>query len=113
MMVRASDRDSYSSVRDHLDEIAAQIKNGDTSLDQCLDLYEEAIALGNSCAELIDTADFSAEEFAQMTDDMDGAGDRPAEDGMGQVVSDQAADDDVAQVPSDEPAAERAATDTE
>jgi exodeoxyribonuclease VII small subunit len=64
-----SDRRSYTHVRTQLEDIATQIKDKDTSLDQCLDLYEEAIRLGNSCIELIDTTDFSAEELEHMMDE--------------------------------------------
>ena len=36
-------------------------------LEKALDLYEEAIRLGNSCADLIDTTDFSLEELEMVS----------------------------------------------
>ena len=64
-----AEKNSYAHVRAQLEDIAAQIKDRDTSLDQCLDLYEEAIRLGNSCTERIDTTDFSAEELEQLNEE--------------------------------------------
>ncbi len=64
-----AEKSSYAYVRMQLEDIAIQIKSRETSLDQCLDLYEEAIRLGNSCTELIDTTDFSVEELEQLNDE--------------------------------------------
>lgn len=80
-----SDRNSYGAVRAQLEDITERIRSKDTSLDQCLDLYEEAITLGNSCAELIDTADFSVEELKAAQGD--------AEDGSDTSESQETADD--------------------
>jgi len=60
---RPEDKSSYLRVKNHLDDIAAQIRQKDLPLEKALDLYEEAIRLGNSCADLIDTTDFSLEEL--------------------------------------------------
>ena len=60
---RLRDQGSYLRVKANLDEIAEKIRDKDLPLEQALDLYEEAIRLGNSCADLIDTTDFSADEL--------------------------------------------------
>lgn len=53
---------SFGEVRKRLDEIVVQVRDKDLSLEKSLDLYEEAIRLGNVCAELVDKADYSEEE---------------------------------------------------
>lgn len=76
---RPEDKSSYLRVKSHLDDIAAQIRQKDLPLEKALDLYEEAIRLGNSCADLIDTTDFSLEELEAFNGgdagDADDAGD--------------------------------------
>jgi exodeoxyribonuclease VII small subunit len=57
------DQSAYSSVRARLDEIVTQVRSKDVPLEKSLDLFEEAIALGTRCAELIDRTDFSASEL--------------------------------------------------
>ncbi len=59
--------ESFGEVRARLDEIVAEVRNKDLSLEKSLDLYEEAIKLGNKCAELVDKPDFTEEEAAQLT----------------------------------------------
>jgi len=54
---------SFSRVRERLDEIVIQIRSRDVPLEKSLDLYEEALRLGSLAAELIDNADFSSEEL--------------------------------------------------
>lgn len=54
---------TFSEVRTRLDEIVAEVRKKDLSLEKSLDLYEEAIKLGNRAAELVDKPDFSDEEL--------------------------------------------------
>jgi exodeoxyribonuclease VII small subunit len=54
---------SYARTRERLEEIVAQVRAKDISLEKSLDLYEEALRLGSSCAEMIDRTDFSVEEL--------------------------------------------------
>ncbi|MDR1082852.1 MAG: exodeoxyribonuclease VII small subunit [Coriobacteriales bacterium] len=54
---------SYARTLERLEEIVAQVKAKDISLEKSLDLYEEALRLGNRCAEMIDHTDFSVEEL--------------------------------------------------
>ena len=46
--------ETFGEVRARLDEIVSQVRSKDVSLEKSLDLYEEAIRLGNRAAELID-----------------------------------------------------------
>ena len=48
--------ETFGEVRARLDEIVSQVRSKDVSLEKSLDLYEEAIRLGNRAAELIDEA---------------------------------------------------------
>ena len=67
--------ETFSEVRARLDEIVTQVRKKDLSLEKSLDLYEEAIKLGNRAAELVDKPDFSDEELAsgQQAADADDA----------------------------------------
>lgn len=56
--------ETFGEVRARLDEIVAEVKSKDVSLEKSLDLYEEAIRLGNRCAELIDKPDYTDAEIA-------------------------------------------------
>ena len=55
---------SFSEVRARLDEIVTEVRKRDLSLEKSLDLYEEAIKLGNRAAELVDKPEFSEDELA-------------------------------------------------
>ena len=55
-------QDSYSfaQARVRLEEIVAQVRKKDVSLEKSLDLLEEGVRLANQCTELIDRADWEA-----------------------------------------------------
>ena len=55
---------SFGELRARLDEIVVEVRNKDLSLEKSLDLYEEAIKLGNRCAELVDKPDYTEQEAA-------------------------------------------------
>ncbi len=57
---------TFNEVRTRLEEIVEEVRDKDLSLEKSLDLYEEAIKLGNRCSDLIDKADYSPEEAAQL-----------------------------------------------
>lgn len=57
---------TFSEVRGRLDQILAEVRKKDLSLEKSLDLYEEAITLGTRCAELVDKPDFSPEELEAL-----------------------------------------------
>ena len=56
---------TFGEARARLDEIVAEVRSKDVSLERSLDLYEEAIKIGNRCAELADKPDYTPEEVAQ------------------------------------------------
>ncbi|MGI6032899.1 MAG: exodeoxyribonuclease VII small subunit [Coriobacteriales bacterium] len=58
----ANDYESFGELRARLDQIVVEVRDKDLSLEKSLDLYEEAIKIGNRCAELVDKADYTDEE---------------------------------------------------
>lgn len=61
-MAKAPDTSGYerfSDVTARLDEIIADVRKKDTSLERSLDLFDEAIALGTRAVDLVDKAAFS------------------------------------------------------
>lgn len=81
-----SSHETFGEVRARLDEIVAEVRSKDTSLEKSLDLFEEAIKLGNRCAELVDKPDYTPEEAALAAEAMSAAeqgeaeGDKSASD---------------------------------
>lgn len=63
---------TFSEVRARLDEILVEVRKKDLSLEKSLDLYEEAIKLGNRCAELVDKPDFTEEEARAAMEAIEG-----------------------------------------
>lgn len=61
-------KETFGEVRARLDEIVSEVRSKDVSLEKSLDLYEEAIKLGNRCAELIDKPDYTAAEIAEANE---------------------------------------------
>lgn len=92
---------TFSEVRARLDEIVVEVRKKNLSLEKSLDLYEEAIQLGNRCAELVDKPDYTAQEAEAAREMLDNAapevsisGQQPAEGQHdAQQVSDQAAEE--------------------
>ncbi len=87
---------SYLRVKKHLDEIVEQIRSKDVALEEALDLYEEAIRLGNSCADLIEKTDFSYEEIeafnSSVSEDSESSGDSDTSDVSGDSDSSDVSD---------------------
>lgn len=52
---------TFSGIRDRLEEIAAQVKGDDVPLDAALDLYDEAVKLGMKATELLESMDGDSE----------------------------------------------------
>jgi exodeoxyribonuclease VII small subunit len=113
---------SYARTRERLEEIVAQVKAKDMPLEKSLDLYEEALRLGNVCAEMIDRTDFSVEELQAVEDaavaaDEDAAvADAESADGTGTDAADvnvteNASDDDAEGDEADERADDADASD--
>jgi exodeoxyribonuclease VII small subunit len=60
---------TFAEARSRLEEIVGLVKDKNLPLEKSLDLYEEAIELGNRCSDLIDDTDFSADEIAAFEAD--------------------------------------------
>lgn len=69
----------FSDVTARLDEIIADVRNKDTSLERSLDLFDEAIALGTRAVDLVDKAAFSPEERERLAEPV--SSEQGAEDG--------------------------------
>lgn len=80
-------KNTYLAAKNNLDQIIEQVRAKDLPLEKALDLYEEAIRIGNSCADLIDKADFSMAEIEAFNASKDGEladdGAEDSDDGSG------------------------------
>jgi exodeoxyribonuclease VII small subunit len=56
----SDDRSTFEVTRARLEDIVAQVRRKDVSLEQSLDLLEEAVRLVNECNDLIDQTSFRA-----------------------------------------------------
>ena len=56
----SDERSTFETTRARLDDIVGQVRRKDVSLEQSLDLLEEAVRLVNQCNELIDQTSFRA-----------------------------------------------------
>ena len=67
----ADERYNFTQARARLEEIVAQVRKKDTSLERSLDLLEEGVRLANTCTELSDHTEWRtvAEEQAVSTDE--------------------------------------------
>jgi exodeoxyribonuclease VII small subunit len=84
----SDDRSTFEVTRARLEDIVAQVRRKDVSLEQSLDMLEEAVRLVNQCNELIDQTSFkSASSEERDGDAISATGDAPAaEDGEGVVI---------------------------
>ena len=88
--VDVSGYQTFGQITDRLDDIVAQVRDKDVSLERSLDLFDEAIALGSKAVSLVDTTDFSPEEEARLAESQSDAGasvapeDSPEPEGDGQ-----------------------------
>lgn len=60
---------SFTTARTRLEEIVAQVRKKDTSLEKSLDLLEEGVRLANVCTEQIDHADWVSATASANEDD--------------------------------------------
>lgn len=56
----SDDRSTFETTRARLEDIVVQVRRKDVSLEQSLDMLEEAVRLVNQCNELIDQTSFRA-----------------------------------------------------
>ncbi len=57
---------TYAEIKDRLSEIAQEVKSSETSLEQSLDLLDEAVVLGSKIVDLVDKTDFTEEEAKNL-----------------------------------------------
>ena len=57
---------TFDDITGRLDEIVADVRSKDTSLERSLDLFDEAIALGSKAVEMVDTTNFTEGERAKL-----------------------------------------------
>lgn len=93
---------SFATARTRLEEIVAQVRKKDTSLEKSLDLLEEGVRLANQCTELIDHADWEAgmEPDAQEAAATQSESDQDSPDEGAVAVEGDAPDDQAPEVPS-------------
>jgi len=60
----SDESNSFTTARARLEDIVAQVRKKDTSLEKSLDLLEEGVRLANACTELIDSAEWTAADVA-------------------------------------------------
>lgn len=85
------ERYTFEQARIRLEEIAAEVRKKDTSLERSLDLLEEGVRLANICTELVDHPDLSASS-AMVRPGGEGDGMATVED-AGEPRSAEAAED--------------------
>ena len=106
------ERHTFETARIRLEEIAAEVRKKDTSLEKSLDLLEEGVRLANICTELVDHTDLSAAVVQTVPEPAVqpvGADAPEAEEAGTQVDADEDAahdGDDADTGPDDETAAE-------
>jgi len=91
----ADDKYTFETARIRLEEIAAEVRKKDTSLEKSLDLLEEGVRLANICTELVDHTDMSASVAVPVVepdenDVAEDAGAADAEDGIEPDASEDA-----------------------
>lgn len=64
----AASYQTFDQIAGRLDEIVADVRSKDTSLERSLDLFDEAIALGSKAVDMVDATDFSPEEEARLAE---------------------------------------------
>lgn len=67
---------TFPEITERLDDIVAQVRDKDISLERSLDLFDEAIALGSKAVSLVDATDFSPEEEARLADEPAAGGEK-------------------------------------
>ena len=83
---------TFSDITERLDDIVAQVRDKDVSLERSLDLFDEAIALGSKAVSLVDATDFSPEEEARLVQEAEGSEKGAEEQGEQVAAQDAPAD---------------------
>jgi exodeoxyribonuclease VII small subunit len=98
------ERYTFETARIRLEEIAAEVRKKDTSLEKSLELLEEGVRLANICTELVDRADVSSTGPQAAADDVEpaspaastetGPADEAAEGAEGPEATEESTDDE-------------------
>lgn len=62
-MTKKTKVETYEELYTNLQEIVANLENGELPLEQSVKLYEEGIRLAASCQKLLDTAELRIQEI--------------------------------------------------
>jgi exodeoxyribonuclease VII small subunit len=82
----SDERSAFETTRARLEDIVSQVRRRDVTLEQSLDLLDEAVRLVNECNDLIDQTSFRAGAAADVSVPVSGtapstAESAPADDG--------------------------------
>lgn len=80
---------TFDELTGRLDEIISTVRSKDTSLERCLELFDEAIDLGSRAVDMVDTFDFSPAEAEAIAD----ANERDAASAAGETPDAQGGED--------------------
>jgi exonuclease VII small subunit len=94
--------ETYDEITGRLDQIVADVRNKDTSLERSLDLLDEAIELGSRAVEMVDKVEFTPEEQEALEEGASGAEAGEAEEDGEAGTSDSDSSDAAEPEPSDQ-----------
>lgn len=64
----ADTQGNFDDLTLRLDEIIAQVRSKDTSLERCLDLFDEAIEIGSHAVDMVDTLELTPREEDRLAE---------------------------------------------
>lgn len=64
----ADTQGNFDDLTMRLDEIIQQVRSKDTSLERCLDLFDEAIEIGSRAVDMVDTLELTPREEDQLAE---------------------------------------------
>ena len=62
---------NFDDLTERLDEIISTVRSKDTSLERCLDLFDEAIGLGSKAVDMVDSFELSPREEEQLSQELE------------------------------------------
>jgi len=92
----SDERSTFETTKARLEDIVAQVRRKDVSLEQSLDMLEEAVRLVNQCNDLIDQTSWRSDAAAE------GESDGGAADDEAPVTGTEVADGTTDAAPGDE-----------
>lgn len=108
----------FERARARLEQIATEVRDKETPLEQCLDLLEEGVSVANRCTELLDHTEWRSVVEAEESDAAAEAGEDAADAGEAddyvpeptEAAGDEARAEDAPQDASEDDAATRVAS---